>query len=529
MAGRPVGAARVALGLGNDERARALLYEAVQNTDTGIARAAVRVAIDRFPARDAKELARVVGVLRGFDQRRATTMLRDAVARGDSTPRIVRLLGDLEAVLGRPVAALAAYESLSSASGSEANRAKYRRARLLLRIGRTTQGYAALEAFARAHQQSAEAPVAAYLVAERALRRASRPVAHSLLEWVATTWPNHAYGSRSRIQLAALELRSRDTTAALEWYRREIALGGEQRFAARCFAAQTQRQMGDANGAQSHLVQLATQDSLGYYGTVARELAGLEGVRVAEAHLPDLGPRLTDAFAKLDLLREVGFEAEARMLVGYLIDHTHTPEELLELAEGLSSRGWVVEGIRLGWRVAAQRSLHEPRVLRVIYPYPWPVRTLIENEAIEHGVDPYLLAAVVRQESAFRETVTSRAGARGLMQLMPSTAVQVARQLGVEWDEEWLTVGDANLHLGSAHLAALLRQYRSVAPALAAYNAGGTPVARWLRYPDASDPYRFIEQIPWVETRGYVRAVVRNHSLYRALYPPATGATIDQP
>jgi soluble lytic murein transglycosylase len=102
---------------------------------------------------------------------------------------------------------------------------------------------------------------------------------------------------------------------------------------------------------------------------------------------------------------------------------------------------------------------------------------------------------------------------------MPGTAAQAARGLDVTLYPEWLTVPDLNLHLGAAHLAALLRRFRGrVEVAVAAYNAGAAPVSRWITRPGAEDPDQFIEQIPFPETRGYVRAVLRNRDLYRALY-----------
>ena len=88
---------------------------------------------------------------------------------------------------------------------------------------------------------------------------------------------------------------------------------------------------------------------------------------------------------------------------------------------------------------------------------------------------------------------------------------------------EWITVPDLNLHLGAAHLAELLRRFGGrVDAAVAAYNAGITPVTRWLARPGADDPDQFLELIPFQETRGYVRAVLRNRELYRALYATST-------
>lgn len=182
-------------------------------------------------------------------------------------------------------------------------------------------------------------------------------------------------------------------------------------------------------------------------------------------------------------------------------------------------RGRPTVAASLGWRAAADLSLDDPRVLRVIFPWPW--RELIEAEAEEFGLDPYLLAAIIRQEAGFRRAVTSRVGARGLTQLMPGTAALTASRLGVPWRDRLLTTPDANLHLGAAHLALLLRRYRGrVVPALAAYNAGARPADRWVRMPDAGDPFWLVEGITYPETRGYVRSVLRNHTLYQALYPP---------
>src|SRR2546422_4483050 len=75
-------------------------------------------------------------------------------------------------------------------------------------------------------------------------------------------------------------------------------------------------------------------------------------------------------------------------------------------------------------------------------------------------------------------------------------------------------------HLGAAHLAELLRRFGRADAAIAAYNAGPIPVRRWLDREGANDPDRFIELIPYPETRGYVRSVLRNRELYRALYGP---------
>jgi soluble lytic murein transglycosylase len=192
-------------------------------------------------------------------------------------------------------------------------------------------------------------------------------------------------------------------------------------------------------------------------------------------------------------------------------------DQLLAWSNALALRGFGPAAVRLAWQAFA-RAPADSRVLRAIWP--WPNRAAVEAEAAEFGLDPLLFAALVRQESVFDAEALSPAGARGLAQLLPSTAALTARGLDVTFYPDWITLPDLNLHLGAAHFAELLRRYDGrVEAAVAAYNAGGRPVSRWLQLPGAHDPDHFLEGITYPETRGYVRAVLRNRALYQALYP----------
>src|SRR5690606_21978030 len=128
-------------------------------------------------------------------------------------------------------------------------------------------------------------------------------------------------------------------------------------------------------------------------------------------------------------------------------------------------------------------------------------------EAAERGVDPFLAAGLIRQESMFNPRARSGAGALGLMQVMPKTGATLARALGVRnFKPEMLRQPDVNVHLGMRYLADQLKTWNGrIVPVLAAYNAGPTRVQRWRNFPEWGRDELFAERIPYDETRDYVK------------------------
>jgi soluble lytic murein transglycosylase len=140
----------------------------------------------------------------------------------------------------------------------------------------------------------------------------------------------------------------------------------------------------------------------------------------------------------------------------------------------------------------------------------------IEAAAAEFGVDPALLSALVAAESGGRPDAVSRAGARGLLQLMPGTAREQAERLGMAGDEAAWTEPRANLRLGAAYLASLLRRFGGEeAFALAAYNAGPTPVLRWRERAPHLSALEVILEEGYEETRTHVLKVLAWRDAYR--------------
>jgi soluble lytic murein transglycosylase len=145
-------------------------------------------------------------------------------------------------------------------------------------------------------------------------------------------------------------------------------------------------------------------------------------------------------------------------------------------------------------------------------------------ESEERGVDPFILAGLIRQESAFWAEARSRADARGLMQVLPSTGRELARVAGFSaFDaDDHLYEPEINIYMGTSFFVDMRRRFGNDLPIiLSAYNAGPSRAVRWRRYPEAGDWPRFVERIPFTETRGYVKNVTANRAIYSWLYGQA--------
>ncbi|MEK6710076.1 MAG: transglycosylase SLT domain-containing protein [Nitrospinota bacterium] len=136
------------------------------------------------------------------------------------------------------------------------------------------------------------------------------------------------------------------------------------------------------------------------------------------------------------------------------------------------------------------------------------------------GVDPLLVNAVIKAESSFDPNAFSPAGAMGLMQLMPSTGLGLAKRLNVRLDsEEQLFDPALNVRLGSHHLADLVKEFQGeLVPAIASYNAGRNAVRRWWQRREQEPLEVFVERIPFEETRNYVKRVLAYYREYRRIY-----------
>ena len=207
---------------------------------------------------------------------------------------------------------------------------------------------------------------------------------------------------------------------------------------------------------------------------------------------------------------ELGYRDQGKAFLLNLADNATTPTQFAMLASLAETNG------RIDLAIAVAKRAIEAGTPLMIHGYP--VTALPSGGTVEHA----LLFAITRQESAFDSDAVSRAGARGLMQLMPATASDIANKLQLPFSAEQLTAdGTYNMLLGRAYLETLIDDFGgSYALAIAGYNAGPGRVRQWLR--DYGDPrggkidmVDWIENIPISETRNYVQRVLENLQIYR--------------
>jgi soluble lytic murein transglycosylase len=171
-------------------------------------------------------------------------------------------------------------------------------------------------------------------------------------------------------------------------------------------------------------------------------------------------------------------------------------------------------------RVLERPSSRLPEDLWLL-AYPQGYWASIVTNARKYGLDPFFVAAIIREESQFRPDALSPAGARGVMQVMPETGEWIARNAGIAgFERTRLFETEINISVGTWYLGHLMKRFRGdLTLVSAAYNAGPEAAASWTgREGATADPSTYVETIPYAETRGYVKKVLRNFAEYRRIY-----------
>ncbi|HUF25972.1 MAG TPA: transglycosylase SLT domain-containing protein [Gemmatimonadaceae bacterium] len=524
-AGNHVGALRLRAVTATADAERAVVRrELVRIVADRAGSADVRTAIEVLdtsfaPLDAAEELAVARSTFRTGPVPRAVTAYQRALSAGQGTPRDRFNYGTLLARLNRDGEAVAQFASVTTPRSLAAD-AAYQRARSMLRAGQGDVRGALRDVVARFPDDTGAASTALLLLADLATDERRDPAARDAYLSLVRRYPSSTHAPRAAFYGALIAYVSGDRRAAArEWdaLRARYPRSAEA-IPATYWAGRAWARLGDTTSAHERWRDVMSRSPQSYYALMGARRLNAEPWTPAPA--PDTAitnAGVDSAMARIDLLESLGMDYEAGLEYAALVADTATDRSrLLALGEALRVRNQSSRAIQIGTRLV-NGGMRDARAYRLMYPVLH--RDVLAAEARDRELDPALIAALIRQESSFDPRATSPPGARGLMQVMPSVGRQIANALDYPlWDPALLYQPDVNVQLGVTHMADLFRTYDRLEHILAAYNAGGTRVDRWRTKVGVEDPEVFTERIPFVETRDYVRIVIRNREIYRALY-----------
>jgi soluble lytic murein transglycosylase len=399
--------------------------------------------------------------------------------------------------------------------------AQYQRARAQVALGNTDAARTTLRSITTAFPKDTSAASAMLLLADLATDENRDQDAKQTLVAMLKRFPTGRHATNARFRAGMISYIQGDRRAAAAQLDSLVARDSNstEALAAQYWAGRSYAALGDKTRSRARWSSIIKSDPLSYYAVLAAKR--LDTTLVAsDRSAPNYAriPVVDSAVNRVVGLKDVGMDVEAGFENDRLFrDALANPTRMVATAHALAGGDQASRSIALGRR-AIDEIGHSPDNFRLYFPV-LERETLISSSK-ENGLDPVLVAALIRQESNFNPQATSPVGARGLMQLMPAVGKDVAAAKGIgPWDPDLLYQPAINIKLGTAHLSGLVHKYPDVVKTLAAYNAGESRVEKWSTKAGASDPEVFTERIPFVETRDYVRIILRNRAYYQALYP----------
>ena len=277
--------------------------------------------------------------------------------------------------------------------------------------------------------------------------------------------------------------------------------------------ARTLEKQGRKDEANSQYMELANTIPPTYHTYLAQKKTGVSPVFAnINPESTVLNPQASKRKQKAELLIELGTPEDARLEIEKMEDVSSTQEEFVVVSLLYSK----VDDYHNSIKVAQDIGLPQANSLS----FPRGFKDIVGPYAKKYGVDELLVYSVIREESRFQKDVVSPADAVGLMQLIPPTARTVARQIGISgFTTEMLTIPSVNIQMGIFYLKQVMDEFNGdVELALASYNAGPHRAADWKTRFYSLEKDEFIEEIPFRETRNYIRRILRSYGAYKAIY-----------
>ncbi|MEE3258599.1 MAG: transglycosylase SLT domain-containing protein [Candidatus Latescibacterota bacterium] len=410
--------------------------------------------------------------------------------------------------------------------------ALYRIGGILVRRNKEDEAIATYERFAKHFPQHALADDALWQVAKALERNNHFDRAEQFYRRLAEDYPESKYRDEAGWSIGFTYYCREEYYKALVVFKRLSRLAREPHIVDQClyWAGKSAAQLGEEEQSVALYRRAAAGFPRSYYSARAVKLGHLDQVQLKGRPMAIMRPRPEDEarLKGVDYLQraEALYALGLRQLSGAEMQRATRANKgnrtaLKIIRDRYEVLGFLDRALRLSMRIFVDGQ--EPDELPRIYPdYYWDQ---IVVAAAEAEVDPFLVLSVIRQESTFNQGAVSRAGAMGLMQIMPHTGHTLADSLGIHRFERHSLFDPAvSIRLGSYFLGDQVRQFTAGPAAamgfelgLAAYNAGPHNARKWLERFPYEDIDAFVERIPYKETRLYVKLVLKNYAIYKAL------------
>lgn len=300
------------------------------------------------------------------------------------------------------------------------------------------------------------------------------------------------------------------------------------------WSARTAEKLGMVDKAADHYTEVINRFPLSYYAAISRgrisAISSEMPVRKVKIHsyvthdehaTPDR--RVFLHLDKCKALMDLGFREDASVELSMAEARCTDKGTLLEIARLMTRTGAYNKAQRIVMNsfqefLEDDRGQPDKEIWTLAFPAGFSEDVRIY--AYKNSLNPFLIHAIIKEESAYRTDVVSRAGAIGLMQLMPSTGSNISRETGFkDYSTPALYKSEVNISLGSSYLKKLVESSKGKIPlAIASYNAGPNAVSSWISTYGTDEMDEFIERIPYSETRNYVKKVLRSYEVYERLY-----------
>jgi len=438
----------------------------------------------------------------------------------------------------REMAALNAYLEYAP-HGEMASDALYRLGHLQWRTGDTKTARATFARLVERFPASERAPAAMFDIGRAYEDDAQWDLARAEYLRLVRSYPHSTQAADARFRAPfALYMTGHFDAAAREFASmRPMAASPSERDGLAYWHARSIERSGQSIAATALYRELAQSTASNYYPELAARRIGAPSAQSAaadapqaDAAVPSVAPGSLAAFhlSRVTTLKTLGLSyLEPPELRALAADDATDPRVRDFVLAELQRTGEWYTAIEIAVRLEKNGSLDSSTTERLRYPRAY--WDMIAQAANGDALDPYLVLALVRQESLFNPQARSVSNARGLMQLMPATADRIGPSAGVEQASLNLYDPSLSVRVGTAYLKNLFAMFGGDPfKAVAAYNAGEHAVQQWnAKYPGDDD--QWVENIGFRETRDYVKRVIGGLREYRMLYPPPTAASNGAP